>query len=203
MGEWINVQPLFPHKDLERTGIPYETKAKTIDFHASGRRSDVTGLPYNGANITEAKELARHADVRMTMRHTHIGLDDQAATLAGLPLPAVASKTSWPGIGRDSGGVTSQAPSADGSGEGGEAGPENEKTPAGAGVSSFPVSASQEMAVDVTSGGGGNKVQWSDLLMHKELRRVRRSLSDTLSDTLTRRVQGVGHCIRLLRLDHQ
>src|SRR5262245_12031357 len=75
-------------KDLERVGIAYETEAGIADFHASGRHSYVTGLLRNGASITEAKELARHADVRMTMRYTRIGLDDQARALAGLPMPA-------------------------------------------------------------------------------------------------------------------
>ncbi len=79
---------LMVRKELERVGIPYETEAGIADFHASRRHSYVTGLLRNGASITEAKELARHADVRMTMRYTHIGLDDQARALAGLPMPA-------------------------------------------------------------------------------------------------------------------
>jgi hypothetical protein len=32
----------------------------------------------------EAEELARHADVRMTMKYTHIGIDDQAKAVANL-----------------------------------------------------------------------------------------------------------------------
>jgi integrase len=142
--------------DLERIGIPYETHEGIADFHAAGRHSHITGLLRNGATLVEARELARHADVRMTMKYTHIGLDDQAAALAGLPLPLNASKNSWPGIGRDSGGAQGQKLSAAGSEADDEEGPENEKTPAGAGVSSFRVSDCQEQSVDVSSGGGGN-----------------------------------------------
>ena len=78
-------------KDLERVGIPYETPEGVADFHASGRHSYVTGLLRNGASITEARELARHSDVRMTMKYTHIGLEDQARALASLPAPGSAS----------------------------------------------------------------------------------------------------------------
>src|SRR5581483_6147345 len=79
---WLMVQ-----KDLDRIGIPYETAEGIADFHAAGRHSHVIGLLRNGATLVEAKELARHADVRMSMKYTHIGLDDQAAALAGLPAP--------------------------------------------------------------------------------------------------------------------
>jgi site-specific recombinase XerD len=48
----------------------------------------VTGLLRNGASITEARELARHSDVRMMMKYTHIGLEDQARALASLPAPS-------------------------------------------------------------------------------------------------------------------
>src|SRR5439155_10408127 len=112
-------EPLFPRldrkktwlvvkKDLERIGIPYETHEGIADFHAAGRHSHITGLIRNGATLVEARELARHADVRMTMRYTHIGLDDQAAALAGLPMPGGASPNAsnignGSGIGRESG----------------------------------------------------------------------------------------------------
>jgi site-specific recombinase XerD len=160
-------QPLFPRLDrkktwlmvkldLERIGIAYETPDGIADFHAAGRHSHVTGLLRNGATLVEAKELARHADVRMTMKYTHIGLEDQAAALAGLPLPNPSADADRSEMGRDSGGALGQEPSAVGTAADPAAGRENEKTPAGAGVSSFPVSASQELAVDVSSGGGGN-----------------------------------------------
>src|SRR3954470_12303288 len=70
---------------LERVGIPYETTDGIADFHASGRHSYITELLRNGASITEARQLARHTDVQMTMRYTHIGLAEQAKALAALP----------------------------------------------------------------------------------------------------------------------
>src|SRR6185437_8175956 len=57
------------------------------DFHAAGRHTYITQLLRNGATLPEAKELARHTDVNMTMRYTHIGIDDQAKAVANLPSP--------------------------------------------------------------------------------------------------------------------
>ncbi len=34
--------------------------------------------------LTETKELARHTDVRMTMKYAHIGTEDQAKALSHL-----------------------------------------------------------------------------------------------------------------------
>lgn len=78
-------------RDLERAGIPYETEDGVADFHAAGRHTYITELLRNGASLPEAKELARHTDVNLTMRYTHIGLQDQAKALANLPAPA----TEW------------------------------------------------------------------------------------------------------------
>ena len=39
------------------------------------------------ALLFEARELARHSDIRMTIWHTHIGLDDQASAVAAIPAP--------------------------------------------------------------------------------------------------------------------
>lgn len=72
-------------KDLERAGIAYETPEGIADFHAAGRHTDITGLLTNGATLPEAKELARHTDVKMTMRYAHIGISNQAKALANLP----------------------------------------------------------------------------------------------------------------------
>ena len=73
--------------DLERVGIPYRTSDGVADFHAAGRHTFVTQLLRSGATLPEAKELARHADVKMTMRYAHIGMKDQAKALALLPAP--------------------------------------------------------------------------------------------------------------------
>jgi integrase/recombinase XerD len=89
-------EPLFPKlarrrtwlmvkKDLERAGIPYETKDGIADFHAAGRHSHITGLLRSGVSVPHAMALARHSDVRMTMRYTHLGIDDQADALKSLP----------------------------------------------------------------------------------------------------------------------
>ncbi len=72
---------LMVKKDLERIGIPYETAEGIADFHAAGRHSHITGLVRNGASLPEAQKLARHADIKMTMRYTHIGMDDQARAI--------------------------------------------------------------------------------------------------------------------------
>jgi hypothetical protein len=147
---------LMVKKDLERVGIPYETHEGIADFHAAGRHSHITALLRNGASLVETRELARHADVRMTMKYTHIGLQDQANALAGLPSPKICTNADWPGIGRDSGGVLGQELSAGGTErEWGEVF-ENKKTPFEKGVSSSGVSDCQEQSSDVTSGGGGN-----------------------------------------------
>ena len=78
---------LMVKKDLERVGIPYENEEGIADFHASGRHTYITELLRNGATLPEAKNLARHSDINMTMRYTHIGIDDQARAVANLPSP--------------------------------------------------------------------------------------------------------------------
>ena len=109
--------PLFPNldkkktwlmvkNDLEAVGIPYETEAGVADFHAAGRHTHITELLRNGATLAEARELARHTDVRQTMKYTHIGIHDQAKALSGLPLPKVpeeATEGSWQRIGSGTG----------------------------------------------------------------------------------------------------
>ena len=55
------------------------------DLHAAGRHTDITELLRNGTSLVVARELARHSDVKMTMRYTHIGLKDQAKAIENLP----------------------------------------------------------------------------------------------------------------------
>jgi integrase len=124
---WLPAEgPLFPclarrktwlmiKKDLKAAGIPYETWG-IADFHAAGRHTHTTELLRNGATLPEAKELARHQDVKMTMRYTHIGLGDQAKALQQLPSQHIVSNSA--GIG------CQPAAAADGN-----AMPENEETP--------------------------------------------------------------------------
>jgi len=77
-------------RDLARAGIPYVTEDGIADFHAAGRHTYITELLRNGATLPEAKELARHTDVNMTMRYTHIGLEDRSKALSNLKVPAPA-----------------------------------------------------------------------------------------------------------------
>jgi integrase len=74
-------------KDLERVGIAFETDEGVADFHAAGRHSHITELLRNGATLPEAKELARHSDIKMTMRYTHVGMADRAKAVANLKAP--------------------------------------------------------------------------------------------------------------------
>jgi hypothetical protein len=78
---------LMVKKDLERVGIAYENEDGIADFHAAGRHTHITELLRNGVTLPEAKNLARHTDVKMTMRYTHIGIEDQARAVASLPAP--------------------------------------------------------------------------------------------------------------------
>ncbi|MHC5537080.1 tyrosine-type recombinase/integrase [Singulisphaera rosea] len=139
--------PLFPRlarkktytmvqKDLERAGMPYETHEGLADFHAAGRHSHITGLVKSGASIMEAKELARHADIRQTAKYTHIGMQDRADALGNLPVPKKCVPVELSEIRRVSGGVLGQELSAGGT-EGEKSGqPVNDETPSGEGGSS-------------------------------------------------------------------
>ena len=140
-------QPLFPRlakrrtwlmvkKDLERAGIPYETEEGTADFHAVGRHTYITELLRNGASLVEARELARHSDIRMTMQYTHIGLDDQARAVAAIPAPRspqppLPDQNPWECAGSDSGGKACHLPSSADNGVTMELAAINEKNPCG------------------------------------------------------------------------
>ena len=78
-------------RDLERVGIPYETDAGIADFHAAGRHTHITELLRSGASLVEVKELARHSDIKTTMKYAHIGLEDQARAVAAMPVPNLNS----------------------------------------------------------------------------------------------------------------
>jgi site-specific recombinase XerD len=67
--------------DLERIGIAYKTDDGIADFHAAGLHTHITELLRNGATVPEARDLARNSDVRMTMKYTHITLEDQARAI--------------------------------------------------------------------------------------------------------------------------
>ncbi len=48
--------------------------------------SHITGLMRSGASSPEAQKLARHTDIKQTMKYTHIGIDDQAKAVGNLPV---------------------------------------------------------------------------------------------------------------------
>lgn len=77
--------------DLERVGIPYKTAKGIADSHAAGRHTHITELLRNGASLVEARELARHSDIKMTMKYTHIGVEEQARALQNIPATGLAS----------------------------------------------------------------------------------------------------------------
>ncbi len=79
-------------RDLARTDIPYVNDDGVADFHAAGRHTYITELLRSGVSLVEAKELARHTDVNMTMKYTHIGLDDRSKAVSTLRLPPCAAQ---------------------------------------------------------------------------------------------------------------
>ncbi len=87
---------LMVKKDLVRAGIPYETPEGIADFHAAGRHTHITELLRNGATLPEAKELARHTDIKMTLKYTHIGLEDRAKAVQGIKCQWIGSVSGVP-----------------------------------------------------------------------------------------------------------
>jgi hypothetical protein len=78
-------------EDLRAAGIPYrDAEGRVADFHAL-RHSYITLLQQTGVHPKLAQELARHSDIRLTMKvYTHTRLHDLAGAVEGLPslLPA-------------------------------------------------------------------------------------------------------------------
>ncbi len=118
-------EPLFPKlakrrtwlmvkKDLERVDIAYRNEDGIADFHAAGRHTHITELLRNGASVPEAKELARHSDVRTTMKYTHISLEDQAKALRALPAPSCQDTVRKPTVQSSRGVSSSDAKGQDG-----------------------------------------------------------------------------------------
>ena len=178
MKSWDKLFPKLDRKktwmmvklDLERVGIPYENEEGIADFHASGRHSYVTGLLRHGATLPEAKELARHSDVRMTMRYTHIGLNDQAQALASLPSPqpkpaatlqgeAASDETAGQHSGQHSGGPNGQNGSEPDNGRHRtKKNPEASSTAAD-GTYDASGQSRQNLAQILLSGGGGDRTR--------------------------------------------
>ena len=79
----------------------------------------ITELLRNGASLVEARQLARHSDIRMTMQYTHIGIDDQARAVAAIPAPGhpqtdQPEEESWEYIGSKTCGEPCHLPSSTG-----------------------------------------------------------------------------------------
>ena len=157
---------LFPHlakrrtwqmvkKDLERVGIPYrDERGRVADFHAAGRHTHITELLRNGATLTETKELARHTDVRMTMKYAHIGINDQAKALANLP-----ASESWLHIGCTSEHADSHNESSGDTTHPGEGGRDRDVNPDEWQGSAQKNTDCRQLAQSVLHGGGGNRTR--------------------------------------------
>ena len=128
-------------------GTSYETPDGIADFHAAGRHSHITGLVRSAASIMEAKELARHADIRQTVKYTHIGMEDRAEALAGLPSPFASADVDCLHFVCDSGGVLIQLVSPDVSGNGAGRKPKSEQAPVLPGLASSLVTNRHQLTV--------------------------------------------------------
>ena len=78
--------------DLKAAGIPYFDDARrVVDFH-SLRHTFITRLGRAGVSVQQAKELARHSNVNLTLNtYTHLELHDATSAIASLPNVATTS----------------------------------------------------------------------------------------------------------------
>ena len=147
--------------DLERVGIAYQTAEGIADFHAAGRHTHITELLRNGASLVEARELARHSDIKMTMKYAHIGVEDQARALQNIPTAGLRencqqddaqSKNSWEYPGSKSGDTSGQNVSSSGNEQSSQ--PKTKPLPV-TGV----IAKNHRLSSVVKSGGGGNRTR--------------------------------------------
>lgn len=105
-------EPLFPgldrkktwlmvKKDLECAGIPYWTGGGVADFHAIGRRSFIQSLLDGGVKVHKVMDLARHSDIRMTMRYEQTRFDEQAREFSVVRAPVFGAENVGQHIGSD------------------------------------------------------------------------------------------------------
>jgi integrase len=85
-GEWNERAAEMIRRDLEAAGLAYEdADGRVADFH-SLRASYITMLARSGVHPRTAQELARHSDVRLTMKvYTHLTMRDLSGAVATLP----------------------------------------------------------------------------------------------------------------------
>ena len=84
-GQWRKKGATMLARDLDAAGIPYETDAGILDFHAL-RGTFATMLSKSGVSPKAAQELMRHSDIRLTMQtYTSLQVRDVADSLSKLP----------------------------------------------------------------------------------------------------------------------
>lgn len=84
---FAGIVPRLPRfkKDLALAGIPFETAEGRLDFH-SLRHTFITNLSVPEVAPRVAMELARHSDLRLTMKtYTHLAREPLTAAVAILP----------------------------------------------------------------------------------------------------------------------
>ncbi len=176
--QWIDGladdEPLFPklaqrkaykmiQRDLQECGIAYETDEGVADFHAAGRHTHITGLLLSGVKLVEAKELARHSDVRMTMKYTHVGLEDQAKAVNLLPalkLPAEeATGECLHYVSTESGAAGQDGAKPGSDRQNSESGDDRRKSLSRRGIGAKKTAGGAEWRQPAKSGGGGNRTR--------------------------------------------
>lgn len=76
---------LMVRRDLKRAGIEYRTDKGVVDFHAL-RHTFITQLARSGVFPAQAKELARHSTITLTMdAYTHCETEELRTALDCLP----------------------------------------------------------------------------------------------------------------------
>ncbi len=71
--------------DLKAVGIPYQDRDGLFaDFHAL-RHTFITNLGLNGVPLVTTQKLARHSTPVLTVKYTHIGMEDQHREVQKLP----------------------------------------------------------------------------------------------------------------------
>ncbi len=97
-GSWKVHGAIMVRMDLEAAEIPYQDAGgRVFDFHAL-RHQFITGLSLAGVAPKVAQELARHSDLKLTMKvYSHVGVYDLTGALDKLPdLPGARPKAAIP-----------------------------------------------------------------------------------------------------------
>ncbi len=118
-----SVEAKTPEEKAEREAPGFLTyrdpDGRVADFH-SLRHRFVTELVNAGVAPKDAKELARHSSIILTMdRYAHIGVNDTAAAVAKLNLPAAAGRGAEPVTRRPAGTDRENSGAAPGAATGG------------------------------------------------------------------------------------